>query len=253
MSYAQTLIDNFNDNSFDTTLWDRTSSSTTVEASGVITITPGTSVSQWLVSKNTYNLVANIYAYKISRTGTALSTTDTDVYFGVSDSATVSAGNRASFDSNGSNGTLTWDNQGSTTISGFTLVGTPKGPTATSGWTNGDWYGIGNWGSDNILHLYKSSDGQTWTELAHMTFGGTFASRTAAHIILTAGDFGGASTYRLIADDASLWVPVTTHGKVRSGGAWVVPTAVKVRSGGAWVTPTNTKVRSGGAWVVPTN
>lgn len=45
----------------------------------------------------------------------------------------------------------------------------------------------------------------------------------------------------------------TVHGKPRSGGAWVTPTAVKVRSAGAWVTPTAIKVRSGGAWVDPTN
>jgi hypothetical protein len=251
VSYAQTLVDDFNDNSFNTTLWARTSSSTAVEASAKLTITPDPTTSQWLLTKLTYDLTnGNIFAFKCTKSGTAGS--GTEVFFGASDSATPNAGNRASFGSTGATGTLSSDNQGSTTVSGYTNVGSPAGVTLTA-WTAGTWYGIGSWASDNILHLYKSSDGQTWTELAHMTFGGTFCPRTAAHVFISAGDFSGTSGYTLAVDDASLFTPVTTHGKVRSGGAWVVPTNGKVRSGGAWVTPTATKVRSGGAWVTPTN
>jgi hypothetical protein len=237
MSYTQTIIDNFDDNSFNTTLWARTSSSTAVEASAKLTITPDPSTSQWLLTKLTYDLTnGNIFAFKVTKSGTAGS--GTEVYCGPSDSATPGSGNRASFGAFSTSGTIESDHQGSTTVSGFTLIGTPAGPTATA-WTAGTWYGIGNWGSDNILHLYKSSDGQTWTELAHMTFGGTFATRSAAHVFVSAGDFSGTSGYTIALDDASLFTPVTTHGKVRSAGAWVVPTNVKVRSGGAWVTPTN--------------
>jgi len=249
MSYNQTLVDNFDDNSFSTSLWARTSSSTAVEASAKLTLTPNASTSQWLVTVPTYDLTnGNIFAFQATKSGTADSTNE--IYFGASDSATPNAGNRASFGAFGTSGTIESDNQGSTTVSGFTLVGTPAGPTAT-GWTAGTWYGIGNWGSDNILHLYSSSDGQTWTELAHMTFGGTFATRSACHPFISA--FGAVAGYTLALDNASLWVPSTVHGKVRSGGAWVTPTAAKVRSGGAWVVPTAVKVRSGGAWVVPTN
>ena len=251
MSYTQTLIDDFNDNSFNTTLWARTSSATAVEAGAKLTVTPDPSTSQWLLTKLTYDLTnGNIFAFKVTKSGTAGS--DTEVFIGPSDSATPNAGNRASFKSNGPSGTLASDNQGSTTISGYANVGSPAGISLT-GWTAGTWYGIGSWASDNILHLYKSSDGQTWTELAHMTFGGTFATRSAAHIFVSAGDFSGTSGYTFSVDDASLFTPSTVHGKVRSAGAWVSPTAVKVRSGGAWVTPTAVKVRSGGAWVTPTN
>ena len=249
MAYTQTLIDNFNDNSFDTSIWNRTDSTAIVEASTVLTITPGVSSNKELIAKATFDLTTGIVAGKISKSGTAAA--GTAFYINISDSATLASGNQAQATSMGTAGTITWDNRGACTITSPTNSGTPIGPTASSGWTAGTWWGIGNMGATNILHVYSSPDGQTWTEMSHVTLGGTF-SKTAAHVEFMANDTGGsASGSAMIVDDASYFVPTTVVGKVRSGGAWVTPTAVKVRSGGAWVVPTAVKVRSGGAWVTP--
>lgn len=251
MTYSQTIIDNFNDNSFDTAIWNRTDSTAVVEASAVMTITPGLGVNKELIAKATFDLTTGIVAGKISKSGTAATTTD--FYINITDSPTLASGNQAQAVSGGASGTIDWDFRGSTTIASKTNIGTPIGPSATSGWTAGTWWGVGNMGATNILHLYSSTDGQTWTEMSHVTLGGTF-SKTAAHLEFMANDTSGSSSgSKMIIDDASYFVPSTVAGKVRSGGAMVKPTAVKVRSGGAWVVPTSVKVRSGGAWVVPTN
>lgn len=251
MSYTQTLLDDFNDNSFDTTKWNRTNSTNVVEASTVMTISLVNGTNEELIYKTAHDLSAGgLLAGKISKSGTAV--TGTDFYINISDSATLASGNQAQATSSGPSGTISWDNRGALTGSSPTNIGTPVGPSATSGWTAGTWWGLGNIGSDNILHLYKSSDGQTWTEMSHVTLGGTF-SKTAAFLEFMTNDTAGSSGAHMIIDDASYFTVSTTHGKVRSAGAWVVPTAAKVRSGGAWVVPTAVKVRSGGAWVVPTN
>lgn len=235
MSYTQTVIDNFNDNSFDTTIWNRTDSTAVVEASAVMSITPGNNVNKELISKNTFDITKGIIAGKISKSGTPGS--GTTFYISISDSATTGAGNQAQGQSHGTTGTIGWDFRGSTIISSPTNIGTPVGPTATSGWTANTWWGIGNVGTDNILHMYTSSDGQNWTEISHVQLGGTF-SKTAAHL-----EFMGFETSvtgsKMVVDDASYFVLNTVNGKVRTAGAWGSPTAVKVRSGGAWVTPTN--------------
>lgn len=250
MTYTQTLYDDFNDNTFDTTKWNRTNSTNVVEASAVMSITAIAGTNEELVSKTSFDLTTGIVAGKISKTGTA--NAGTDFYINITDSATVGSGNQAQGTSQGTAGTIGWDNRGSTTITSPTNVGTPIGPTATSGWTAGTWWGIGNMGATNILHLYSSTDGQTWTEMSHVTLGGTF-SKTASFVEFMTNDTTSLSGSKMVVDDVSYFVPSTVAGKVRSGAAWVKPTAAKVRSGGAWVVPTAVKVRSGGAWVVPTN
>lgn len=246
-TYTQTIYDDFNDNSFDTTLWNRTNSTSVVEASAVMTLSE-TSSNVELISKNTFDLTNGIVAAKISKNNTAAAATE--AYINITDAATLAAGNQAQATSTGTAGTISWDNRGSCTITSPTNVGTPVGPTASSGWTAGTWWGIGNMGATNVLHLYKSSDGQTWTEMSHVTLGGTF-SKTAAHVEFMTNNGGTTTTFQMVVDDVSYFLPTTIVGKVRSAGAWVTPTAVKVRSGGAWVDPTAVKVRSGGAWVVP--
>src|SRR5882762_1791799 len=138
MTYSQTIIDNFNDNSFDTAIWNRTDSTALVEASAVMTITPGLSANKELIAKATFDLTTGIVAGKISKTGTALA--GTDFYINISDSATLASGNQAQAVSGGTAGTISWDFRGSTTLASQTNIGTPIGPTASSGWTGGTWW-----------------------------------------------------------------------------------------------------------------
>lgn len=251
VTYAQTVIDNFNDNSFDAGIWVRTNSTQVVEASAVMTVTPGNAANVELVTQATFDLTNGIVAAKFSKTGTTNAGTQFSVNIGTTTGISPS-GNQAQATSQGVSGLIFWDNRNSTTLTSPTNIGTPVGPTANSGWTAGTWFGVGNMGATNILHCYKSTDGQTWTELSHVTLGGTF-SKTASHVDFMANDTTSVSGSKMVIEDPSYFVPSTVAGKVRSGGAMVKPTAVKVRSGGAWVVPTAVKVRSGGAWVVPTN
>jgi hypothetical protein len=247
MSYTQTLFDNFDDNSINTTLWavnpDGTSDSTAVaETSQQLQITA--KVGYGDIAGKTYKDVTTgiIWAAQVSKSAAATSG-NTEVYIGLNDASnngvqllSVPASNFSS-----------WDHNGATTVT----TGTVTGGIWNTGWTNGTWFGMSI--SGTTVTAYKSTDGQTWTSIGTTTVGGTFA-KTACSIRMTCGDFGTTQTFKTLFDNVSFFTPGSAiPGKVRSGGAWVKPTAAKVRSGGAWVTPTATKVRSGGAWVVPTN
>jgi len=119
-----------------------------------------------------------------------------------------------------------------------------------SSWAAGDWMGFGY--DSSTFRFYKSSDGQTWTELGHCSISSFTTTAVAIGIDIINFDATGASTWTVIIDEVGSFVPsVASHVmKVRVGGAWVtVATAkVKVRVGGAWVACTP-KVRDGGVWV----
>jgi hypothetical protein len=242
MTYTQTVIDNFNDNSFNTSIWATPSGATGIaETSAALRISALAAYPEVRSTQN-QNLSTGIVAAKVSSSGT--STASTEMYFGASDSA----GNIIMARAEPTGGTWTFVVAGAVTIGTPTILVT----NLWTGWTQGHWLGIGRVAADNICHLYKSADGVTWTEMGYVTLGGTFG-KTAVGLDLTVGVYSSTSTWIGVFDDASYFAYTSdVAGKVRSGGAWVSPTAIKVRSGGAWVSPTAIKVRSGGAWVSPT-
>lgn len=247
MPYTQTVIDNFNDNSLNTSIWNLLSTNGVTEAGGVLRI-PSVAAYPQVQSAASHNLTTSILAAKLTRSGTANSGVTTEFYFGVHDGA----GNYLQMVSSVSAAAMGIQTYGAATVSNVVIVDTTVG--YGPGWTNGMWMGMGNIGSDNIVHLYKSSDGQTWTEMARATVGGTFA-KTTTGLYFMAGDYSGtSSTFVTSADDASRWTFTSSGGttkkmKVRVGNAWAAATP-KVRVGGVWVTA-SPKARSGGVWVSP--
>lgn len=237
-AYTQTVIDNFDDNSFNTSLWYVDGSSADITESGGELHVQATTNYTRIVNSLTFDLTSGFFGFKWSYTGTPLSTSV--LGFGVTD------------DSNSELMILAdiADNAWSVYTSGAVTSGATTGnQTAfTSDWTSGDWLGIGMI-SGGVLHFYKSSDTTTWTEIASVAYTGTFNGKKTG-IDIGSGDSAGSTTYYGVFDDVSTFVPSNAQTiKVRAGGSWVnaVP---KVRVGGAWVTAT-AKVRVGGAWVTP--
>jgi hypothetical protein len=119
-------------------------------------------------------------------------------------------------------------------------------------WVNGDWWGIGNVSSDNIFRMYKSRDGQTWTEMARCTVGGTF-DRSNVAVSFKTGIWTGTTTdLNARFDDVSFWRKTQLSSRmvrtqISTGWTWSEP---KGMSSGNWVSSTP-KIRDGSLWLPP--
>lgn len=240
MPYAQTLIDNFDDAFLDAAKWAITQGPGTTESGGTLNLSCVADYPR-VEGKQYFNLTQGILAAKLSVSGTRAP--NTEFYIGARN-----ADGNAITAMGGPNGTyLTFQGSGATTFSNEVKTDTTVGLGPS--WVNGTWWGVGNMGTDNVLKMYKSSDGQNWVEMARCTVGGTF-DKTQSALVFMAGVWDG-STPSLTAnyDDASYWVEdVQTFvtRKVRWGGQWI-PATPKVRVDGAWV-PAAPKPRVGGIW-----
>lgn len=240
MPYVQTLIDNFNDASLDLAKWTVTQGPGSSESGGTLNLAVVADYPR-VDGDILFDLSQGILAAKLSVTGTRAP--NTEFYIGAHD---VSGNGILAL--GGPNGTyLTFQGDGATTFNTEVILDTTVG--VGWDWVPGTWWGIGNIGSDNIVHMYNSSDGQTWNEMGYCTLGGTF-NKTAAALVFMAGVWDG-STPSLSAnfDDASYWASESetfVTRKVQVGGVWK-PATPKVRVGGAWVAAAP-KPRVGGAW-----
>jgi len=240
VTWSETLIDNFNDNSLDTTtIWTNNGSGFVTESSSQLHIV-GDGSYPYVKTKKTHNVTNSIFAVKwVPGSGTA--TTSSSYLITLDDPS----GNQVILASS----TLTtgWNFQsgGAATVSG-TTSGTGLGTALASG----NWFGIGRIQSDNICFVYKSTDGLNFTSLGGVTVGGTF-DKTKCQFRIQAGHYTSSEspTWAFIVDEAAVFdINALDKTHVRVGGAWT-ESAVKVRSGGAWV-GAKPKVRVGGAWVV---
>lgn len=234
MTMVKTSIDDFNDNSLDSNIWEI--SGTATETSQELHIQVTTNF-PFVRTKKTHNLTSEILAVQWHPgSGTATSS----CRFGVT--ATDPNGNDVYIVTEILTTNWSFGTNGSASVSG-TLSGTGAGTSLT----DGGWFGLGNLGSDNILHGYKSSDGVTWTELGHCTVGGTF-DKTQVRMRIQPGFFTASegATWTCNIDEAAVFANWhKTHVKV--GGVWI-EASVKARVGGAWVLA-KPHVRSSGAWV----
>lgn len=240
MPYVQTLIDNFDDASLDLAKWTVTSGPGSSESGGTLNL-PCVADYPRVEGDQLFDLSKGILAAKLSVSGTRAA--NTEFYIGAHDAG----GNNISA-LGGPNGTyLTFQAGGATTFNTEVIVDTTVG--IGWDWVPGTWWGIGNLGSDNIIHMYNSTDGQTWNEMAHCTVGGTL-TKTAVGLVFMSGVWDG-STPSLVAnyDDASYWALETeafVTRKVMWNGVWI-PAVPKARIGGEWVAA-SPKPRIGGAW-----
>lgn len=240
MAYSQSLIDDFADNFLDSAKWAITQGPGTTESGGTLNLSAVADYPR-VEGKQYFDLTTGILAAKLSVSGVRSS--NTEFYIGAHN-----ANGNAICGMGGPVGTyLTFQGSGATTFSNEVVTDTTIGLGPS--WANGTWWGIGNMDSANTLRMYKSSDGQNWSEMARCTVGGTF-DKSAAALVFMAGVWDG-STPNLVAnfDDASFWgVQINTFAvrKVRWGGNWIWATP-KVRVGDSWVAA-SPKPRIGGTW-----
>lgn len=190
-SWVQTVIDNFDDNSFDMSIWSGGGTGVN-ETSGTLQIT-GLASYPTARSKITHDITSGLLAAKVSQSGTADSSTQFQA------SVIDANGNGVSYLNVPASSFYDWQpaSSSSTTISNDSaLIG------VNASWVDGDWFGIGVIGS--VATAYKSTDGQTWTILGTCTIGGPF-DPTTAEMQFTCGDYVADSTYVVILDDFSYW------------------------------------------------
>lgn len=240
MPYVQTLVDNFDDASLDLDKWTVTQSPGSSESGGTLNLSCVADYPR-VEGDILFDLSAGILAAKLSVAGTR--TPNTEFYLGAHDTA----GNHISA-LGGPNGTfLTFQPGGAASFSNEIITDTTVG--IGGGWVPGTWWGIGNLGTDNVIRMYNSTDGQTWNEMGRCTVGGTF-DKTSVGMVFMSGVWD-ASTPDLVAnyDDASYWALETETFVTRKtmwNGVWT-PAVPKARIGGVWV-PAAPKPRIGGVW-----
>lgn len=242
---ANFLTDDFNDNSFDTSLWDSASSPGVSETSGKLHLTAFTSGTNSTVKgKRYFNLKKGVVAAKMTKSGT----THSQVYIGVG--VIDAAGNNMLLLGQSSSATFTRSSTGITT-GATTIVDTTVGLGPT--WTGGTWLGSTYNTSDNTYRLLKSTDGVTWTQILRIIVtGGAMNWADAAVYFQVQNLTSPASNSNVIVDyDDYTFFGTNSlfYSKVRVGGAWVTALP-KMRVGGAWV-PARSKVRLSGVWGEP--
>ncbi|HEY0934802.1 MAG TPA: hypothetical protein VGD91_13795, partial [Trebonia sp.] len=201
-TYTQSLIDNFNTGSvLNSTVWNVPVGGDGISVTGGKLVIQGISGDEQVaVVKAPYNLANGIFALQLSQAGTA--SAGTMWFFGVTDNG-VTLGNywefqtfpiRAQWYSWAGTGAATANNAGNQNILGL------------STWNNGDWLAMGNYNLNgtNDVHVYKSPDGVTWTEIASFTVTGVTNENAVSFYFGTNYDAGAApSNYVATVDNVS--------------------------------------------------
>lgn len=146
-----------------------------------------------LLGTTTNDLSTGFYAAQYSFSGTPNG--DENLYVGAEDPD----GNQAYVAYHKSDNSWFTDTEGATSHSGDVLVT----PVTVS---DGDWIGIGNIGSDNIIHAYHSVDGQSWTEFYRFVVGGSFNKSLTSFSVVVA-DSSGSGSLVISIDNASFFMP----------------------------------------------
>jgi hypothetical protein len=240
VAFTQTLVDDFDDASLDLAKWTITQGPGATESGGTLNLACVGDYPR-VEGDIFFDLSKGILAAKLSTSGARAE--GCEFYLGAHDAA----GNHISALGAPNGSYITFQPGGLATFSDEVIVDETVG--VGWDWVSGTWWGIGNMGSDNVVRMYNSADGQTWNEMARCTVGGTFDKTAVGHVFM-AGVWNG-TTPTLVAnfDDASYWVEETqtfVTRKVRWNGQWIAATP-KVRIGGQWV-PAAPKPRVGGAW-----
>ena len=240
MANTQTLIDDFGDGTLDPAKWEIVQSPGVTESGGTLNMAAVTDYPR-VDGKTYFNLASGILAAKLTVSGSR--TANTELYIGAHDAT----GNAILAMGSPADSYLTFQGSGLASFSNEVTTDTTVGLGPS--WVNGTWWGIGNLGADNVLRMYKSTDGQSWSEMSRCTVGGTF-DKTSVALSFMAGVWDGSSP-NLVGnfDDASFWQPQIDYFAprlVRWGSNWIWATP-KVCVSGSWV-PAAPKPRIDGAW-----
>ncbi len=199
MVYYLSPIDNFNDNSINTDLWDISVAGVTESSArlNIPCVSPATII-RAPAQRCSFDITKGILAAKLTRSGTA--TAQSEFYFGVREDT---GGAYIMIKGVVNGATLSFVTGGGLTLSSVVLTDTTVGFGPS--WANGTWIGIGMMGSDNIIRVYKSTTGQAWTEMARATLtGGTF-NKTRCGPRYSGFVTSSTSTFVAQLDDASFF------------------------------------------------
>jgi hypothetical protein len=221
-AYTQELYDNFSAASIDHGLWtfpDGTGGLT--QSGGTLSLAAASSEHE-IDTSGYFDTTAGVCAVKWSHTGTATPATTpgndegTQVYFGFADASDNYCELQLT---PGSDFWVSWADGVGATVSGDTGDQT----AFTTEWTDGDWIGFGDYdtGNDQRIHVYKSADGVTWTEIASFKITGKI-DMSHTHFFFGAHEFTGSTDWVSIFDDMSFF---ERTGSPASGGAAATPPA----------------------------
>lgn len=165
--YTQDLIDDFSSGSLSPDIWREPVNTDGISVSDGKLVIRGITDDEQVVALQAdgHDLSTGIFGLQLEQTGT----TDpgTMWFLGLDDQA-LTLGNYyewQTFPLNGSGSWYSWADGSGATTSGDTGAQDILG---LSTWVNGNWLGIGNYGLNggNDVHVYRSSDGANWTEIA---------------------------------------------------------------------------------------
>lgn len=248
-TYAQTLYDGFAGSSVDSSLWIEPVNSNGISVSGGKLLIEGlTNYEQVMVQTTPFSrdLSAGIFGLQLSQSGTPV--TGTMWFLGICDNYVSAGGNAYEFQTfpgggsaGGAGSWYSWAFSG-TDVSNDTG---DQDILSMSVWNNGDWLGIGNYNLDgeNDVHVYKSSDGVTWTEIASFQVTGAINESVCGFYFGTNYDSGttGTSTYLATIDNVSWFARESSSSGGGGGGAGTFSLfGGATPSGGSAVTNTGT-------------
>lgn len=189
--FTGTIIDNFDDNSFNAAIWLNNHGT---ETGGKYHLLANNTYPE-LHAIDTLNMATGFAAVQVSSSGTAGS--DSDFYLGFTDDAGNAIFVVYNFSSQ-SWDTSTW----AATVAGDFVEET----TATI--AAGDWVGVGLIGDDGVCHVYHSTDGVGWTQIHTFPISGSL-DKASAHYMVSSGDSvgSGSETFTLIVDNATYVIP----------------------------------------------
>lgn len=205
--YTQTIVDNFDDNSFDTSIWTVSGAAGDItESNGQLQVAPSTNYSN-ASSHEVYDITKGFFATKLSHVG-IIDNASAFLWFG------IESGNNAD----------RWAVQAyleANSWNGFNQLGTVGAITGnqtafSTDWVDGNWLGWGNIGPDKIMHIYKSTDAETWTEIASVAYSGGDPALSACAMTIGAAEDSGTTTYKAQFDTASYFA--NTPDIIESGG-----------------------------------
>lgn len=246
-TFNQYLIDDFNDNTINTSTWTLPSPNNITESGQKLNMIEGVVDTGAMIEtvQTLRNPAEGIFAVKLTKSG--VSTTNDYLLLALHDGAShylnVAVYPGADFVQFYAGGAATQATVGTTILP-------PNSGSAGPGWVDGSWIGIGNLDSSNWLKLYRSANGTVWTEIGRAQYTLNSFNKSVCGLRFQVGVAGSgvASTWTAVLDDVSFWVVnAANKAKVRIGGVWV-SAKTKVRIGGVWVVA-KPKARSGGSWI----
>jgi hypothetical protein len=207
--YTQTLYDNFSGTSLNTSLWVNQGN-----AAGIVSVSGGElhlgldpSHQEVEIDATKYFNVDNgIWAIRWSHTGTGTfdtsgdSNAGTEAYFGLADKSDHYIEFQTFPSSN------TWYALNATGKDDFSPSNQVTGNQNAfgSGWTNNDYFGIGNYNinGDGYLHLYSSPNGVTWTQIGSVYAAG-YVDFTNVELYIGTWQHNGSASWVSNFQDAS--------------------------------------------------